>query len=245
MLFFCLQGDLPAKPLRAAAHAPELTATRLFVCPNPNCRALYSADTSLRDQGGGVTTCAADVADRRRISGYGPCGTPLAEAYRSIAGKPALRPVGTYSVVDVKDAVARLWQDYRFASFVLHHDARRKSSFWRTPAFADILRDHPDLAKNPGTLFVSLYLDYFNFFEKPGSSVKAQIGALLCYCLSLSVVVLIINSARAGAIWLRIENLPPEYSIKGEFCILLATLTGAWRVELGVVVFWGAFLVIF
>jgi hypothetical protein len=126
-----------------------------------------------------MVVCLADVADGRRMDGYAPCGTPLAEEYRSIGGKPALRPAGTYSVVDVKDAVVRLWDDHRFAGQVLHHNIRRGSSFRRTPAFADILRDHPDLANHPGTLFASLYLDYFNFFERPGSAVKAQIGALL------------------------------------------------------------------
>jgi hypothetical protein len=41
-----------------------------------------------------------------------------------------------------------------------------------------------------------------------------------------------------GAIWLRIDNLSPEYSIKPEFSLLLATLTGVFDVGFLVVFFY-------
>jgi hypothetical protein len=124
-------------------------------------------------------------------AGYGPCGTALAEEYRSIGGKVALRPACTYSIVDVGAAAARLWEDHRFAAMVLHHDVRRASSFRHSEQFTDIKRDHPALADHPGTLFASLYLDFFNFFDKPGSATKAQIGALVVvffffFCIMLA-----------------------------------------------------------
>ena len=65
----------------------------------------------------------------------------------------------------LKQVIETLWQSEEFAAAVLGADPTRPSAFQNTQRYKDLIKDHPRLASEPGTLFCSLYYDFFEFFQ--------------------------------------------------------------------------------
>jgi hypothetical protein len=183
----------------ATAHLDELRPARLIVCEE--CDALYDGKTILHLENGSIARCSCPKENGS------PCNAELGRWGGTVINGRATRvvPRKLYSYMDLAAAIGRLWEMPDFAAHILNNDPRRTSSFFNTQRFQEVKKLLPALAMLRGTLFFTMYIDWFSFHANAADPATNQVGS----------------------VWLRIDGLPPSLAIRPEYSVHVATLIGA------------------